>query len=368
MSKSVKKIKVLVLYNKLFHYRIPIFNLLAERYDLTVAYSLGKDGDIPSNVKFKTIHLDYYKCGRFILQKANMYKFCSNYDAVLLYGEIAWLKNTYLTLRTNRPFVIIPWSIGVSASYNHSFDRKTIWSIFTYFIKRRADALVFYSDYPIKKYLDKGFSRDMLFVANNTVEVHQSSSDECVINKDSILFIGTLYMQKGIAFLLEEYLKAYNINNSIPTLNLVGGGKELDLVHMWVKKHNMEHKINVCGPIYDLKEKSNYFARAYATFSPIQAGLSVLESMGYGVPFVTTKTAITGGEIFNIENGINGILLDDCMQIHNVILDIASNPSNYIALGKNAQNHYKTSRKPIDMANGLSEAIEYAYFNKKNNK
>ena len=38
-TNSNSKKKVLILYNKLFHYRIPIFNILADKYDLTVVYS-----------------------------------------------------------------------------------------------------------------------------------------------------------------------------------------------------------------------------------------------------------------------------------------------------------------------------------------
>ena len=51
-----QKKKVLVLYNKLFHYRIPIFNLLAEKYDLTVVYSIDSKFN-PDEVRFKTIQI-----------------------------------------------------------------------------------------------------------------------------------------------------------------------------------------------------------------------------------------------------------------------------------------------------------------------
>ena len=355
-----QKKKVLVLYNKLFHYRIPIFNLLAEKYDLTVAYSFGTEGEIPSGVNFKTLYLPYCKIGKFVLQKANVYKLCCNYDVVVTYGEIAWLKNTYITIKRNRPFGVVPWTIGVSASYNHHYDSPSIWNRLRYVIKRGADAIVFYTSYPIQKYLKFGFEREKLFVANNTVEV-KPSLNEIKQEKDSILFIGTMYMQKGMLSMLEEYLSAYMMEPQIPDFNLVGGGDDLQTVKDWVKSNNLEHKIHVHGPIYDAEKKQELFAKAYATISPNQAGLSVLESMGYGVPFVTMSNAITGGEIFNIADKENGVLLNSIEQLRDVIVDIHKHPELYICYGESAKHFYDNNRQPKHMAEGLSDAIEYAY-------
>ena len=81
--------------------------------------------------------------------------------------------------------------------------------------------------------------------------------------------------------------------------------------------------------------------------------------MGYGVPFITKKDAITGGEIFNIENGINGVLYENNNELENIILDITKNRSKYIEMGKKAKIHYDSFRKPEDMANGIIGAIEY---------
>ena len=354
-----QKKKVLVLYNKLFHYRIPIFNLLAEKYDLTVAYSIDSKFNA-EEVKFKTIKIPYTKIGKFVMQKGNMSKMCSKYDVVVMYGNIAWLKNTYLTMKKSRSFGVVTWSIGVSASYNHHYDSPSIWNRLRYVIKRGADAIVFYTSYPIQKYLKFGFEREKLFVANNTVEV-KPSLNEIKQEKDSILFIGTMYMQKGMLSMLEEYLSAYMMEPQIPDFNLVGGGDDLQTVKDWVKSNNLEHKIHVHGPIYDAEKKQELFAKAYATISPNQAGLSVLESMGYGVPFVTMSNAITGGEIFNIADKENGVLLDSIAQLRDVIVDIHKHPELYICYGESAKHFYDNNRQPKHMAEGLSDAIEYAY-------
>ncbi len=350
--------KVLILYNQLFHYRIPIFKLLAEKVNLTVGYSFGNGTN--ENLNFKVLRLPVYKFGRFVLHKSNILKLCNQYDVVVAYGDIAWLKLSTLPFRKSRRFRIIFWSPGVSASYDKKFDAVTKWDSVRDFFYKKADALVFYTDYPLEKYLCRGFVQEKMFVALNTVQVINRPCGN-IESKDSLLFIGTLYMQKGILTLLENYLRAYQIDDNVLQLNLIGGGNELEIVKKWVSENQLTHKIFVHGPIFDLNKKAKYFEKAYACLSPIQAGLSVLESFGYGVPFVTMHDSITGGERLNIISGLNGVLLEDLSDLKKIILDISNNKEKYLKMGRNAKDYYMKKAKPIDMANGLLDAVNYVY-------
>jgi len=352
--------KILILYNKLFHYRIPIFKILADRYELTVAYTEGPSSKIGLNFNIKK--LTATRVNRFVIHKGNIFNYCQGFDVVIAYGDIAWLKYSTLPWHSNRRFKIIFWSIGVSASYDKSYDKIKKWDKIRDFFYKKADALVLYTDYPIKEYIKRGFSQNKMFVAPNTVEI----IDLPIIGeyKNDILFIGTLYLQKGLLLLLENYKEAYKRNVEIPNLNIVGGGDEFDSINTWIINNELPKKIILHGPVYDPIKKAEFFKKSIACISPDQAGLAVLESMGYGVPFITQKDSITGGERFNIKNGENGILYEEHHQLVDIILDIQKNRNYYLQMGENAKTHYMNCRKPIDMANGLSDAIEYV-LNKK---
>lgn len=348
------KPKVIIFYNKLFHYRIPIWNILSEYCDLTVTYSCGGEISIPENVKFKVRYLEPYDDSkRFVIQKANIRKIAKEYDVAIAYGDIAWLK--YSTLPWFNKTKVIFWTIGVSASYDSKFDQKTSWDKIRVFFYKKADALAFYTTYPFEKYTKMGIPRDKMFEAPNTVAVEQINENPL---KDSLLFIGTLYRQKGIQHLLDAY-KINRDNPNLVPLNIIGKGPDEEYIAQWIKENNMEEHIKMCGAIYDNKEKAEYFARSYACISPLQAGLSVLESMGYGVPFITVKDAITGGEVFNIHNGEDGVTMSSVEELKDVIADIFNNKQKYLDYGIKAQEYYKKYRKPEDMANGLWKAIQY---------
>ena len=318
------KPRVIILYNKLFHYRIPIWNILARYCDLTVTYSEGKEITIPANVCFKVKYLKTYaNVNRFVIQKDNIRKIAKEYDVVIAYGNIAWLK--YSTLPWFNKTKVIFWTIGVSASYDSGYDKRNTWDrIRTYFYKK-ANALIFYTSYPIDKYEKRGIPREKMFVAPNTVAVEPIKED---IRKDSLLFIGTLYRQKGIQYLLNAY-KVNRDNPNLLPLNIIGEGPDSMYVANWIKENKLESIIKMHGAIYDNKDKAKFFKRAYACISPLQAGLSVLESMGYGVPFITVKDAITGGELFNIHNGIDGVTMDSIDELTDVLADICNNQQKY---------------------------------------
>jgi glycosyltransferase involved in cell wall biosynthesis len=255
-----------------------------------------------------------------------------------------------------RKFKIILWGIGIRASYTHGFGEKTMWDKLRFYLMRKADALVFYSNYPIDIYKEQKFPKNKLFVANNTVLVNSYANNNV---RDSIIFIGTLYKQKKIYELLESYNEAFKKNGTIPRLEIIGHGDEYENIHEWISTNKLSEHVFLRGKIYDEPILASYFCKAIACISPGQAGLSVLKSMGYAVPFITKKNAITGGEIFNIESGMSGILYEKDSELVDIILDIALSPSKYIDMGISAKKHYDKCRKPIDMANEISQSIEY---------
>ncbi len=352
----MKKIQVIILYNKILHYRIPIWNILAKKCDLTVAFSDG-DGRIPNGMEcnFKILYLPTWKIlNRIVIQKRNIRELAKNYDVVIAYGDIAWLK--YSTLPWYGQNKVVFHTLGVSASYDKGYDAHHEWDWMRKFFYSKANALAFYTTYPIEKYERMGIPREKMFEAPNTVEVHPVKEN---VKKDSILFIGTLYRAKGLQTLLDSYLKLRDLDG-LPILRIIGKGPESDSIKQWIFENKMEDKIKMLGPIYDISEKARYFAKAYACVSPRQAGLSVLESMGYGVPFISTKNAITGGELFNVHNGIDGVIMNNENELTDVIKDITEHKEKYIEMGRMAQKYYNENRTPMHMAEGLWNAIQYA--------
>lgn len=357
--------KVLIIQAIITEYRVPIFNELAKNVNLTVLYSEGR---VPENVNFKTIYIPTKKrFGRIFFHKQNLKKLCNNFDVVISLFNMNYFHNNTLAFGS-RKYKLIYWGIGVSASLDKRYDEKKGFDFIRKALIKKADSVVFYSSYPIQKYAKMGISIEKMFVANNTLLVKnvEFSNDKKPI-KDSIVFLGTLYRQKRLDLLFEQYHAAYLEEKGIPHLYVIGGGEMFDMLNKYIEKNELDKKITMVGPVYSQEELSKYFSKSLGCFSIDQAGLSVLQSMGRGVPFITFKNAITGGEIFNIKHEVNGLLLDGVSEIKSVILDMNENPDRYLQMGIKAREYYVENRTVKHMVQGFLDAINYVMNTEKNN-
>lgn len=360
----MNKIKVLLIQNYIAHYNLPIYKLLSlqQGLDLTILHfgekvDTGNIGQILFPVK-KFLKLYFFF--------KSISKICNKYDVVISLADMHYPQLMLLSIFREKKFKLIYWTIGVSASYTKRYDEIQKWDFIRHFFYKKSDALLFYSDYPIKKYISSGFSREKLFVANNTLEVNEN--EYRIREKRSILFIGTLYAEKGIYDLLETYNQIIKDDISFYPLNIIGGGTEYEKISEWIESEHLASKIHLIGPVYDETILSEFFYDAIACISPNQAGLSVLKSMGYGVPFITSKDAITGGELFNIVNNENGVLYSSNEELYGILERLKREKIAFIKMGEKAYQHYHNFRKPIHMVNGFREAIDFVlekhYFKK----
>lgn len=353
------KPNVLLIQEDLKNYRAPIYELINQKVNLTVAYTLSNE---IKESTYRIINFPYRKVGPFIIHK-QVNKLLNQFDVVILLPHLKFLWLDHVVF-TKRSYKVVTWSIGVHVSYDRpynlnnppSFKDKIFESI-----QDHADACIFYMPEPIKywrKY--KNIDTKKYFVAHNTVKIEPFTELPPYKEKDSFLFIGTLYAQKGIGELIDAYSKVKKNHASMPKLYIIGKGPEKDAITSKIKKLGLENNIILCGPIYDEKILKDYFFKSILCISPKQAGLSVLKSLGYGVPFITHSDAITGGERTNIINGVNGLLYDSSEELETILKDAVENPTKYEKMSEQARSYYLNNASPENMAQGVLNAIKYA--------
>lgn len=353
------KTKVLLIQEELKNYRDPIYALINKQVDLTVGYTVSADFTESS---YPIIKLPYKLIGGKIIWHKGLRKIINQFDVVVFVPHFRMIRVAALPFVPHKP-KLVTWSLGVHASYTRLYDLSQAPSfadkVFET-IQDHSDACVFYMPEPIeywKKY--KEIDERKYFVAHNTVAVAPFDEAETK-NRNIILFVGTLYKQKGISELLECYAKAKERVGVLPKIKIVGKGPEKDDIAAQIKTLNLEDDVELTGAIYEEEKLKEYFVNSIICVSPKQAGLTVLKSLGYGVPFVTRTNAITGGEKTNIIPGKTGQFYDTEEELVEILCKTAIEPQTFSAMSESARIFYKNEASPEGMAQGVVDAINYA--------
>lgn len=352
MESQIIKRVVFILDHNLMHYRMPLFDFLQRRgYEILVIHS----GNEIKNSCFKQLIVKEYKFGPLFFKKLPILK---HFDVVIQMQNIRYINTWLLSFNLIKTKNLIDWTIGTSTSKGLS-KKIGLLDKCRNFLSNFSNATILYSDFARFKFSVK--NQQKIFIANNTVYNPSAENLSCE-DKDGFLFIGSLNRRKGIDLLLESF-KTYISTIKDPTIKylyIIGKGEMLNMVREYAKLNNLEDHIIILGEVNDPIIKKAYFRKSIINISPNQAGLSVLESFSFGVPFITKENAISGGEHLNIKNGYNGFLLrndEDLLQMMKFTNKKIEEVKN---MGHNAYEYYVKERDFKLMVNTFSQAIEFA--------
>jgi len=353
----MNKPKVLLLQGCLMHYRVPCWNILSKEFDLTIGY-YDKDETSNDICLFEKIKFDVTHLGSFDFVKG-VRKYARKFDVVIVMDDLHVPAYSLIPILPHK-YKVLTWGIGFRVSYTRPYQttrKHTILDYLEEYIMRRCDAIIFYMEKA--KEFWKGTSVDMnkVFCAPNTTEVLPISINP--LEKKDFLFVGTLYRGKGLDRLICSFATAKEQTESNSKLFIVGRGEMKSELETLAKEKGLTSDVVFTGPIYDERVLAKYFRMSLLCISPTQGGLTCPKSMGYGVPFVTRRDAITGGEIYHMTPDVNGIMYDQDSDLTDILIDAMTKPDRYLNMGEAAREYYNNNATPSHMAQGAIDAIKY---------
>jgi glycosyltransferase involved in cell wall biosynthesis len=340
--------RVLIVFDKFHHYRTDLCEYLGQKLDLTIVHASRPHASSESS--FSEISIPVRNFGRFRYQFGliNVVR-KGDFDAVIYMFDVAWVSTCLAFLFTPQRAKRIIWGFWLT---KHKMANK----LRSWFASR-ADEVVFYSTSTAKDFLLLGVPARKLWVARNSVKVEISDRPP-QSHRKYVLFLGSFNHRKRN----DVSVKAFHIIcHKIPAdigFVLVGDGPaKAEVLELAKSLKNSDRFVFKDGTI-DPDEIEELYRGAIVSVSFGQAGLSVLQSFGHGVPFISAKGAISGGEIENIRNGETGILCEPTeLALSEALFKLCSDPIYAEEMGLTAFRYYK-DRCTIDkMASGFIDAI-----------
>jgi glycosyltransferase involved in cell wall biosynthesis len=173
------------------------------------------------------------------------------------------------------------------------------------------------------------------------------------------IYAGGMYPDKRLSFLLDSLNL---IRKQIPDFEmiLIGSGVDARLVEDFAGLHSWVHYI---GPKFKLR-KIPYFAISKLLLNPGVVGLGILDSFALETPLITTNIPNHGPEIEYLENGINGIMVQESRNPQayaNAVIDLLNDESGRQRLIENcrkAREKYTVENMVENFLNGIEKALE----------
>lgn len=279
--------KVLIVYPHLPHYRLGVFTALDARPDLDVTFAsstTGRDGiaTLPPSTVTRHTALSNRYAGNVLWQRGLIRLVATrDYDAVILLGDAAhvssWLAAVLARARRRK---VIFWTIGW-----HRPDaglRKAVRLAFY----RLAHQLWLYGDHGRRIGIAMGFPADRLVVVRNSNDLRSpGNASGSTAEKSAIIgLVARLTPAKRVEQLIEA--AAVLRRRGAPVrVALAGEGPATSTLRNLAVR--LDVPVDFVGPLYDPADLSAFYAPLSVTCIPAAAGLSVIQSLGHGVPVVT---------------------------------------------------------------------------------
>jgi len=346
--------KVILITNKLFQYRIEVYNFFNEKLKenniqlLVIANQVQKD--IIDKIKFNHKLISYKK----YLNEINNYKPDTAVIFLNLSNLIIWPTIHFLKLK-KIPFIY--WSHGV----NLQDPKNKIKNIFFRYIHNISSSILLYTPNQIKYIKKKNHKK--IFIANNTLNFN--SFPEITKTKNelrtkynipyekALIYISRILPYKRLDILInifEKFKKDYG-------LIIIGNGLPNELNERIKKLKN----ITYLGAIYNKEIVNEYFKLSDIFCIPGANGLSINQAMYWGLPCLTLDV-LQGPEVWYIKQGETGFVVKNEVELQEKILYLFENEEELKRMSNNSYNLMRTDGSIEKMFKGFYNAIKYSIY------
>lgn len=378
----IAPLRVNVIHPSLAKYRVPVFRDLAQRPGIDLKVFYGTTGGIPNVAPegFEAIAVPRFERrlgGQIIMFQGAEWSYASRRvsDVVVF----RWSPRSLSLL----PALIRAKLAGVATVlWGHGFSKtdRPWWQQARKSLADLATAVVLYDPRTRQMLIDEGWDACRLFVAINSLDsrdidaarnswineldrLAQFRKEFSLNARPVVLFVSRLDPRNRVDLLIRATARLVPELPDIRTVIIGNGERERRRLRSLASEMQIENNVVFRDGIYDEMALAPWFLTASVFCYPENVGLSLLHSLWYGLPAVSSENwACQNPEFVALENGINGFTYAhrDVKSLSGRLRQILTDSHLQRSMSKAARSTVEKRFTVSRMVDGLEAAIRYA--------
>ena len=172
-------------------------------------------------------------------------------------------------------------------------------------MRRLADVVIVYTDTEASQLRETAPGANVITAPNALVTKHEIVPAKATYPTD-VLFVGRLNASKKPALLLDAFELALPKLTEEVRLVFIGDGPLRGSLERRVSALGLSERVLFKGHVSDVALLRKAYERAVVSVSPGYVGLSIIQSLGYGVPMLVARDEPHAPEIEAVVDGENG--------------------------------------------------------------
>lgn len=127
---------------------------------------------------------------------------------------------------------------------------------------------------------------------------------------NNLIYVGRLTGLKKPKLLLEAFHAALPELDKNANLLFIGDGEEKKSLEAYITNNSLTDRVKLLGHISDYNKLKEYYSKSHFSVSPGYIGLSVTQSLGFGVPMIVSKNEKHSPEIEAVEKDVNAVFFE----------------------------------------------------------
>lgn len=200
-------------------------------------------------------------------------------------------------------------------------------------MRRLADTLIVYSEVEARELRNHSNGVDVVAAPNALYRTQEMRPALSTTPASSFVFVGRLVPEKKPGLLLEGFRMALSHLPDDVRLVFLGDGELRSDLEEAAARAELADRVDFRGHVSDVDQLREVYAGAIASVSPGSVGLTLIQSIGFGIPVIAARDEPHGPEL---EAGIEGETLltfesDSPVALASVLVRVAEGRSEWLA-------------------------------------